>query len=243
MQNLIIGVGVTLLSLIAASPISNCPKPAESNHFAVQFAQMLVTAEPKPSPPSLQDPKARGWADLSIVVAISQPNPSPPALEVRPIRLAKHRQTVIQLGLGEDIDNQQVELSDSSGEYRIFQRYRTSLSIAGEGPHLDLVDWRHFDSPWLPLRALAPGRFQTLRSEQIKSSEFPPTSKAEIVKEVRQRVRKDNLEFLELAKSCRGPNDGSCLVMISSTYLRIQKQVRGRWVDTGLVELRHPMGC
>jgi len=30
------------------------------------------------------------------------------------------------------------------------------MTISAEGPHLDLVDWRHFDSPWIQLYRLGP---------------------------------------------------------------------------------------
>jgi hypothetical protein len=179
------------------------------------------------------------------VIQVSEPNPHPPSLSLRHIKLAKNRPSIIDLDLGEDIDNQEVTLKfpGNSAEYRVFQRYRTSMSISAEGPHLDLVDWRHFDSSWTPLLALDAKRFRTLKSDQMEDSRFPSTTKSEILKEVRRRVGKDWPDLLELVKGCRGPNDGACLVMISSIYLRIQKQVRGRWIDIGLVEVRIPMGC
>jgi hypothetical protein len=86
-------------------------------------------------------------------------------------------------------------------------------------------------------------RFRTLKSEQMDASRFPSTTKSEIIKEVRRRVGKEWPNLLEYVKDCRGPNDGACLVMISSIYLRIQKQVRRSWIDIGLVEVRIPMGC
>jgi hypothetical protein len=206
---------------------------------------MLIETRPKELPPLPQDLEVAGTSDLSIVVQVSEPNPDPPSFSLRHIRLAKSRRTIIDLDLGENIDNQEVTLnfSGNSTEYRVFQRYRTSMSISAEGPHLDLVDWRHFDSPWTPLLSLDAKRFRTLKSDQMEESRFPSTTKSEILKEVRKRVGKDWPNLLELVKDCRGPNDGACLVMISSIYLRIQKQVRGSWLDIGLVEVRIPMGC
>jgi len=77
----------------------------------------------------------------------------------------------------------------------------------------------------------------------MDGSRFPSTTKSEILKEVRRRVGNDWPYLLELVKDCRGPNDGACIVGVSSIYLRIQKQVRGSWIDIGLVEFRVPMGC
>jgi len=117
------------------------------------------------------------------------------------------------------------------------------MSISAEGPHLDLVDWRHFDSPWMPLKALSSKRFQTLATNQMEYSRFPPTTNSEIIEEVRRHIGKNSSYLLELAKHCHGPNDGACFVSISSIYLRIQKRVRVVWEDVGLVEIRIPMGC
>jgi hypothetical protein len=248
MQKLIIRFSVALITFITGitiPPISNCPTPGESNQFVLRVDQMLVEAEPKQSPSVPQDPRAKGRADLSIVVEINQPDPYPPSFEGRRIKLAKNQPTLIDLDLAEGIDNQEVALNvpDNSVEYRMFQRYRTSMSISAEGPHLDLVNWRHFDSPWLHLHSLGPRRFRTLRGDQMESSKFPLTTNSEILQEVRRRVGNDWPYLLELVKTCRGPNDGACLVAISSLYLRIQKQVRGGWIDIGLVEFRLPMGC
>ena len=125
----------------------------------------------------------------------------------------------------------------------MFQRYRTSMTISLEGPHVDLIDWRHFDSSWVPLRALSARRFQTLATYEMNPPSFPPTTTDEIVKEVRRRVGTDWPAAVEAAKGCRGPDDGACIVMISSVYLRIQKRVGAVWTDAGLVEIRLPMGC
>jgi hypothetical protein len=217
----------------------------ESNQLAVRVDQMLVETKRKELPRLPQDVEVVGTSDLSIVVQVSEPNPDPPSFSPRHIKLAKNGPTIIDLDLGEDIDNQEVRLNfpDTSTEYRVFQRYRTSMSISAEGPHLDLVDWRHFDSPWTPLLSMDAKRFRTLKSDQMEDSRFPSTTKSEILREVRRHVGKDWPNLLELVKGCRGPNDGACLVMISSIYLRIEKQVRGRWIDIGLVEVRIPMGC
>ncbi len=198
-------------------------------------------AQPKESPALPQEGKIPKGTDLSIVVELAE---NPPSFDVRHIKLGKDRKTTIDLDVGDNIDGQKVTLHfpNSSASYRMLQRYRTSMTISVEGPHLDLVDWRHFDSPWTPLKSLGANRFRTLRSEQMDYSRFPKTTKAEIIKEVRRR-EKDWPELIELVESCNGPGDGACIVTISSIYLRIQKQVDDRWIDVGMVEIAIPMGC
>lgn len=231
---------ITFIIGIAIPSLSRSRRPHNSGHL-----REVVEISVKPQPGLPQDQRGEKGSALSIVVEVSAPNPQLPSFELRQIRLSRDRTTIIDLDLAESIDGQEVRLKfrGSSNRYRILQRYRTSMSISAEGPHLDLVDWRHFDSPWTPLESIGSMRFRTLRSEQMEDSTFPSTTKAEIIKEVRRRVGKDWPSLLELVNECNGPDDGACLVMISSIYLRIQKQVRSHWIDIGLVEVRIPMGC
>ena len=186
--------------------------------------------------------QAANSARFSIVTRF---NSQPPSFKSRPIELSKGRVTVVDLELGEDIDNAEVTLvpTDNSVRYRIFQRYRTSMTVMAEGPHLDLIDWRHFDSAWIPLRQHDRRRFRTLRSNQMDSSKFPPTTTSEILKEVRKQVGIDSSDMLDRAKTCKGPNDSWCAVMISSIYLRVERLVDDSWTELGQVEFRFPMGC
>jgi hypothetical protein len=186
--------------------------------------------------------QVRNGHDLTIGVEIQGLEPT---RHVIPVKLGSDRKATVDLDLPESIDGQPVTLNfaDSSGTYRILQRYRTSMSVAAEGPHLDLVDWRHFDSDWIPLKSLGARRFRTLKSSEMQSSKFPPTTRAEIMEEVRKRVEKDWPELLEYVETCNGPNDGACWVGVSSIYLRVQKRTGDSWTDIGLVEVNLPMGC
>lgn len=248
MHKFFIGFTVALITFtigISIPTISRTAPGYEANQPAVGVDQMWAETKHKELPPLRKDVEVAGTSDLSIVVQVSRPHPNPPSFSLRHIKLGKNQQAIIDLDLPEDIDNQEVTLNfpGNSSAYRVLQRYRTSMSISAEGPHLDLVDWRHFDSPWTPLHSLDAKRFRTLKSDQMDASRFPSTTQSEILAEVHRRVANGWSRVLEFAKSCRGPNDGACLVMISSIYLRIQKQVRGGWIDIGLVEVRFPMGC
>jgi len=190
------------------------------------------------------EPNPAQGADLSIGVAIGEDEQDSPIYKLRYIKLAKHGPTIVKLDLGEYLDSSEVTLyfRDSSTSYRILQRYRTSMTISGEGPHIDLIDWRHFDSQWKLLNSSGPHSFRTVSADQM-DVEFPRTSQADIFKEARRHIGNGWPGFWDFAKTCRGPNDGACSVGISSVYLKIQKQVRGRWSDAALLEFQIPMGC
>ena len=245
MRKLVIGLTVAFFTFsvgIMITPGTRVQMEHVSSHSARHADPVSVLTEPWKLPPA--EPKAQQYSNLSIVIDSSGPNPSPPSLKGRHIRLVERGLTAIELDLGESIDDQGIKLNfRGDDEYRMFQRYRTSMTISAEGPHLDLLNWRHFDSPWTQLRALSSDRFRTLATNQMDGGKFPSTTNAEIVAEVRRQVGADWSTPLELAKDCDGPNDGACLVLISSIYLRIQKRVRAQWIDVGVVEIRLPMGC
>lgn len=245
MRKLVIGFAVAFFTFSFYLMITSVPR-VQMLHVSGQPARHAdpVSVVPQPRRLPATEPTARQYWDLSIVIESSEPNPSPPSLKGRHIRLVERGPTAIELGLGESIDDQEVMLNfRGNDEYRMFQRYRTSMTISAEGPHLDLLNWRHFDSPWIQLKVLSLNRFRTLATNQMDDSKFPSTTNAEIVTEVRKQVGADWSTISELAKDCDGPNDGACLVLISSIYLRIQKRVRAEWIDVGVVDIRVPMGC
>lgn len=236
----IIGVSVSSAFRSQAPPPVIQPATAVTEIRVSPQPQELPLVPPV-APPVVPAVKADERYDLSIGVVVD----GKPSGEAIPIRLRRDGTATVDLDLGESIDGETVTLNfpASAGSYRVLQRYRTSMSISGEGPHLDLVDWRHFDSPWTPLKSLGAKRFRTLSSSEMDYSRFPPTTKAEIIKEARRRVTEDWPGMLEYAMGCKGPNDGSCYVSISSLYLRVQKRIGGSWTDVGVVEVTLPMGC
>jgi hypothetical protein len=216
--------------------------PHDSNQPAEQLYASYVETKPREVKTAATDTTVTQPADLYIDVGVGDSHY--PSLRRESIKLAERGATVIELDLAESIDSQKVTLNfRDDNKYRILQRYRTSMSVSVEGPHLDLLDWRHFDSPWISLKAVSSKRFRTLATKQMESTRFPATTNEEIVADVRKRVGADWPDALEFAKSCDGPNSGACFVAISSIYLRIQKRVRAGWDDVGLVEFRFPMGC
>ena len=57
--------------------------------------------------------------------------------------------------LGETIEGQTISIStEQLINLTIEQRYETSVTIMGEGPHCDLIDWKHYDSEWKTLKLI-----------------------------------------------------------------------------------------
>lgn len=246
MRKVICGFGVALLTftlgsvtyyLIASKPFSQpIPvvelKPFEIGHdYSFSMSEIKVPLEVPAAAP----------VEFSAVFAYGVEDQ---VLGTIPVKLSKRLAVLDDLDIGDDIYGKEITIvgGDQSARYRIFERYRTSMTVMGEGPHLDLIDWRHFDSEWIELDQLADRKFRTLAYEQMDSSKFPPVTNAELVSAVRKRAS-DWPQIVKLAKTCRNPNDEPCSVSDSSLYFRIEKLVGDRWTTVGMVEVLIPMGC
>ena len=246
MRKVIYGFGVALLTftlgsvvyyLTASKPLSQpVPvvdvKPLEKSGYSFSVSEIKVPME---IPAAVQ-------VDFSVVF---QYGVEDTVLGTKnPVKLSKKLVVINDLDIGDDIYRKEITIvgGDESAQYRIFERYRNSMTVMGEGSHLDLIDWRHFDSEWIELDQLAQRKFRTLAYEQMDSSKFPTTTKSELLSAVRKRAS-DWPRIVELAKTCRNPNDEPCGVLVSSLFFRIEKLVRDRWTTVGMVEVYIPMGC
>ncbi|MGE8290064.1 MAG: hypothetical protein ACN6ON_00230, partial [Sphingobacterium sp.] len=58
----------------------------------------------------------------------------------------------IEAEVGETIEGRPISIvSEQLSSLNIEQRYETSITIMNEGPHCDLIDWKHFNSDWKSL--------------------------------------------------------------------------------------------
>ena len=245
MRKVIYGFGVALLtfSLGAGGYYLTRLKSTPQPNPVVQVQPVEVRREYRAITAEIEVPvEPPAPAEFSVVIKTDLGDGE---LGSHTVKLSKDPVVVEDLDVPEYIDGQEISIvgGDKSAQFRISERYRTTMTVMGEGPHLDLVDWRHFDSEWIPLDQLDQRRFRTLASEKMDASKFPPTTQAELISAVRKRASDDWPTAVELAKTCRSPHHEPCAVGVSSLYFRIEKQVGDRWIKVGLVEVLIPMGC
>ncbi|GAB5533151.1 MAG: hypothetical protein Roseis3KO_49280 [Roseivirga sp.] len=156
-----------------------------------------------------------------------------------------HSDTIIvKLGLMGQISGQRytLEPDKSVKSIAIFQNYETSLTLMDEGPHIDLVNWKHHKSDWKRLE-LEDNHFSTLKYSRAQNAMFPDVTTDEILSALRDHLNVENNRWTELAKQCSSANSYPCGVSISSINLKIELTK----VD-GTTSLKHkifevPMGC
>lgn len=157
---------------------------------------------------------------------------------------SKPTSTDIVLDLSETIENQLVlleETPDRGTQFRIQQQFENSMALGDEGPHYDLVDWKHYTSPWQEIENSAPNRFVTRRLSEADYGRFPEVTTSEILNFLRKDGAPKNL--IEHARSCTGADSGPCYVTTSRISLRISRKEDGRWKSIHTVNFLIPMGC
>ncbi len=149
----------------------------------------------------------------------------------------------VDLDLGEGIEDRILVLHPPAGETREFmteQRFETSLTVSAEGPHLDLLDWKHHYSPWRRIRHLGRNRFLTSPIGPSESAKFPKVTSEEIRAAV---LKAGGTEWAELVRNVRTPNDSPLSVGVSTVSFRIMVREGGTWKVIKTLHFRVPMGC
>lgn len=117
-----------------------------------------------------------------------------------------------------------------------------------EGPHVDLVDWKHHQSKWNNVEPIGKLSFV---SQEFSSDEFPSVTNQEIVAAVTETLKKlahtdeylEAAEWIRLANQCASPTKYPCGVSVSKVRLRISVNLMGEWVPIQTIEMIVPMGC
>jgi hypothetical protein len=71
----------------------------------------------------------------------------------------------------------------NSPEFRsikIEQQFETSLTIMNEGPHLDLLNWKHYTSDWIELKKIEENTYRSIKYSDSEYSNFPDFTEDEL---------------------------------------------------------------
>ncbi|MEL1264894.1 hypothetical protein [Pseudoxanthomonas putridarboris] len=158
--------------------------------------------------------------------------------------------STVPLELGDEIHGATLQLQPSrpGGQYRVRVQYETSMGLSAEGPHLDLVDWKHCVSDWQPAEASDALSFVLPEPTEEQSSCFPPYAPAELEQAVRDLGRSMGdpamaeawLDDLRTPSSVIGV---SPFVAISKVRVRVEVLRDGKWADVATVAFMPAMGC
>ncbi len=144
----------------------------------------------------------------------------------------------LYLDIGASIEGLKLTLEGASGVDSIVveQCYETSVSISDEGPHCDLLDWKHYRSPWKKIRQLTLGVYLCDTYSMEEQSRFPDVNAGELKKVVSAHCGE------EWSNMVKNVSEYPCEVGISNYYLRIKGIVNGRPLRK-IIVFESPMGC
>jgi hypothetical protein len=146
----------------------------------------------------------------------------------------------VDLGLGNDIENQIIILhtdADDAREFKIEQQFETSMTVTAEGPHFDLTDWKHYVSAWREIKHLERNRFLIATISESEATKFPQVTNAQIQRAVRDK------RWMNLARDCDTANTYPCAVSVSRISFKIKTKENGAWKTIRQLNFYLPMGC
>lgn len=153
--------------------------------------------------------------------------------------------TFIYLELGSSLADLHFGLMNmfDSVSTTVTYQFETSLTISNEGPHCDLIEWKHFTSEpdtLLPVDTTGIYQFKNSYKDSL-SSAFPEVS----MKEVRKAVLKSCGEhWLEHTKESNSIHEYPFSVSISREIIRILiKNNIGEIIREKFIIFEIPMGC
>lgn len=156
----------------------------------------------------------------------------------------------VHLELGDEIYGATLRLEPEQpgGRYRVQVQYETSLGLSAEGPHLDLLDWKHCTSAWVPAQPSGPLSFVLPTPTPEQQECFPDYTRGEL----EQAVRALGLEMGNpaLAEAWLGDLYGqtsvigvSPFVAIGRVRVKIEVERGGDWDEVAVLTFLPPMGC
>lgn len=151
--------------------------------------------------------------------------------------------TDVFLEVGDSLDDQILRLHPRKGvetDFRLEQSFETSVTIMAEGPHVDLLKWKHYISPWLPLKKLSATDFAVRKISRAEAERFPEVTPEEIRQAV---IKYAGVEWTNRLNDLKGPRDYPCGVGVSTIRVRILVREGKEWRVIHTVNFLVPMGC
>lgn len=147
------------------------------------------------------------------------------------------------LEIGESVQGKTIRIRHHSKYKRIkvYQRHENSISIQAEGPHCDLLDWKHFYSAWEPLKASKKkGVFETITYNDKAKSKFIKVDEKAFKNAVKEHCGD---VWHDLVKDEKKINNGTSTIGISKIYFKVIFTTMYDEDIEKIIAFDVPMGC
>lgn len=146
----------------------------------------------------------------------------------------------IYLELGETIENRTLQIkSKDNVKLKFYQRYENSITVMNEGPHCDLTEWKHFDSPYKELKNNG-NRLKTIEFSSVDRENFVKVDMKELLTYIKEYCGKEWSAIARQAKSIRQYPLG---IGQSRIFLKIEITHSDNSKTERIISFEIPMGC
>ena len=170
-------------------------------------------------------------------------------LEIEPLELWEQSKLLdrtfladseVDIELGESLEGSTIKVVNSQlSNINMEMRFETSITIMNEGPHCDLVNWKHYTSDWSELSSEGTNIFKAASYSTKDWERFPEVTVDEILEAVKQECS----GWEEHARTIKSPNDYPSAVGVSRYFLRISGTDKTGKQVTRTLTFNVPMGC
>lgn len=148
----------------------------------------------------------------------------------------------VQSELGLSIENALIKVSSTTlDNIQVEERFETSISISDEGPHCDLVDWKHYLSEWRSLKEESKSIFRAITYSEQETAQFPTVDMSDVAAAVAKLC---STKWMDLVSKAKSPNDYPCGVSVSKYFLRVKGAIKNTDQKfEKVITIIMPMGC
>lgn len=143
---------------------------------------------------------------------------------------------IISTELGTKVEGANIIIDNNLlGVLNIEQFYETSISINNEGPHCDLLAWKHYQSTPVENKKTNNNTWKIKEYSKAETELFPETT----IEELKKVVAKSCMEnWPKVIKDCQTLTCAPIVIGISSYYLRISNKTINK-----IIIIENPLGC
>lgn len=133
-------------------------------------------------------------------------------------------------------------------EYRVSAQFETSLAVGAEGPHIDLIDFKHCLSERVPAKSSDGLHFALPIPTDAQRDCVPKATMPEVRQALRAQMEKMGMrdsvdEWLGFLRGVKRAGDEPMYAGISRVFVRVEVKRDGVWRPAGTVVLLVAMGC
>ena len=189
---------------------------------------------------------------MIFALAVSSHSWAVSEIEILPVENGDHFQgyrfsppygnmTEAFVDLGESLSSKIVRITSTAGaRLRVSVQMESSLTLMDEGPHLDLIDWKHCTTEWIEAERISDSEFRIPVTEKVDQGCFHEISMAEIRNEV---LKRGGTRWADLIKDDASITDYPMAVGLSAVALKVEELLEHGWKVVTIIRFSIPMGC